>query len=67
MKIEKTAPWWLRLLERLNLDPKSRKARGVIAGTSKHGRAKMKPRGWERKRKVRRRIATASRRRNLYR
>jgi hypothetical protein len=63
----KAVPWYLRLLERLKLDPKSREARGAIAGSSKHERAKTKPRGWERKRKVRRKMATASRRRNLFR
>ena len=60
----KTKSWWMRMIEGLKLDPKSRKAQQVIRGTSKHGRAHARPKNWEKARKARRLMAKESRRRN---
>lgn len=63
----KKLPWYVRLVQALGVSPHSVQARDAVRGTSKHGRAKTKPRGWECKRKIRCKMAVASRRRNLYR
>lgn len=57
-------PWYIRLARSLGLDPNSRKAHDATRGTSKHGRARTKPRDWKRKDKIRRKMAKASRRIN---
>ncbi len=60
----KKAPWYVRLIQSLGLQPNSQDARHAVRGTSKHGRAKVRRKDWARWRKVRRKMATESRRRN---
>jgi hypothetical protein len=60
----KKLPWYDRLIESLGLAPRSWQARNAVRGTSKHERAEVKRHDWARWRKVRRKMAAESRRRN---
>ena len=57
--------WYQRLFDRLlNENVNARTADAMVKGTSKHGRARMKPQNLEHKRKVLRLMAKRSRRIN---
>ena len=63
MTLEKE-PWYTRLVRRLGFKPDSKQAHDAVKSTSKHGRARTLPHDYDRKRKIRRKMAAESRRRN---